>query len=132
MKAMSTKISKGLQTESILRCADNTGAQKLQIIAVRGYKGVKRRQAKAGIGDIIVCTVKKGDPKIMHEVVRAVIIRQKKEYRRPSGIRIKFEDNAAVLVNERDEARGTFIKGPVAKEAIERFSTIGKISTIVV
>ncbi len=132
MKAISAKISKGLQSGSFLVCADNTGAQKLQIISVKGYKGVKRRRAKAGIGDVVVAAVKKGDPKIRHEVVQAVIIRQRREYRRPNGMRIKFDDNAAVLVNERGEPRGTDVKGPLAKEVVERFSAIGKIATIVV
>ena len=58
--------------------------------------------------------------------------RQKKEYRRPNGMRIKFEDNAAVLINEKGEPRGTRIKGPIAKEVVERFSVIGKIATIVI
>ena len=66
------------------------------------------------------------------QVVHAVVIRQKKEFRRKTGIRVKFEDNAAILTNEDGEPRGTKIKGPVAKEAVERFSMIGKISKIVV
>ncbi len=132
MKAIGANITGGLEVESYLKCADNSGADEIQIIAVKGYKGVKSRRATAGVGDVIFCTVKKGDPKIRHEVVQAVIIRQRKEYRRPNGLRVEFEDNAAVLVNEKGEPRGTRIKGPVAREAIERFSTIGKISSIVV
>ena len=132
MKAMSANITGGVQVESYLKCADNSGADEIQIIAVKGYKGVKSRRAPAGVGDVIFCTVKKGDPKIRHEVVQAVIIRQRKEYKRANGLRVAFEDNAAVLVNEKGEPRGTRIKGPVAREAIERFSTIGKISSIVV
>ncbi len=132
MKPISSKISKSLQAESFLKCADNTGAQEMQIIAVRGYKGVRRRRPKCGVGDVVICTVKKGDPKIRKEVVMAVIVRQKNEYRRRNGMRIKFEDNAAVLVNERFEPRGTIIKGPIAKEVVERFSTIGKIASIIV
>ncbi|MEM5819670.1 MAG: uL14 family ribosomal protein, partial [Candidatus Aenigmatarchaeota archaeon] len=73
-----------------------------------------------------------GDTKIKHEVVLAVVVRQKKEYRRANGMRIKFEDNAVVLVNERGEPRGTRIKGPIAKEVVERFSAIGKIASMVV
>lgn len=132
MKPVSSKISKSLQVESYLKCADNTGAQELQIISVKGYKGVRRRRPKAGIANVVVCSVKKGDPKIRKEVVMAVIVRQKNEYRRRSGMRIKFEDNAAVLVNERLEPRGTIIKGPIAKEVVERFSAIGKIASIIV
>ena len=132
MKPVSAKISKPLQAGSYLNCADNTGATLLQVIAVKGYKGVKSRSPKCGVGDWIICAVKDGDSKIVHEVVNAVIIRQKKEYRRTNGMRIKFEDNAAVLVNEKCEPRGTKIKGPIAKEVVERFSVIGKIATIVI
>ncbi len=132
MKPISAKIARSLQVGSYVKCADNTGAKVLQVIAVRGYHGVKNRIPNCGVGSWVVCAVKKGDPKIMHEVVQAVIIRQHKEYTRPSGMRIKFEDNAAVLINDKGEARGTRIKTPVAKEAVERFSTIGKIATTVI
>ena len=132
MKAMSSKIIKSLQVGSTVNCVDNSGADTIEIIAVKVYKGVKRRKPRCGIGDVVVAAVKKGNEKMRHEVVEAVIVRQKKEYRRRNGLHIRFEDNAAVLVNERGEARGTRLKGPVAKEAVERFSSIGKIATIVV
>ncbi len=132
MKAMSSKISKGLQSGSFVKCIDNTGADLLQIIVVKNYKGVKHRRGNAGVGNVVVAAVKKGDSKIKHEVVEAVIVRQRKEFRRRNGMRIKFEDNAAVLVNERGDPRGTRLKGPIAKEAVERFSTIGKIAAIIV
>jgi large subunit ribosomal protein L14 len=132
MKPVSAKITKTLQAGSYLNCADNTGATLVQVIAVKGYKGVKSRSPRCGIGDWIVCAVKVGDSKIIHEVVQAIIIRQKKEYRRTNGMRVKFEDNAAVLINEKGEPRGTKIKGPIAKEVVERFSVIGKIATTVV
>ena len=132
MKPVSARITRGLQVGSLIRCADNTGATVLKVIAVKGYKGVKRRHASCGVGNWIIASVKQGNPKLKHEVVHAVVVRQRKEYRRKSGIRIKFEDNAAVLINEKGEPRGTKIKGPVAKEAVERFSVIGKIATTVV
>ena len=83
------------------------------------------------MGDMVKCTVKEGDVKIRKQIVIAVIIRQRAEYRRKEGIRIKFEDNAAVLVDEKGNTKGTQIKGPVAREAIERFTSIGKISSLV-
>jgi len=132
MKPITAKITKALQAGSYLNCADNTGATLLQIIAVKGYKGVKSRGPRCGVADWIVCAVKVGDAKIMHEVVHAIIIRQKKEYRRANGMRIKFEDNSAVLINDKGEPRGTKIKGPIAKEVVERFSVIGKIATTVI
>lgn len=132
MKPISSKISKALSVGTHIRCADNTGANTLQIIAVKGYKGVSRRRPRAGIGDIVTCTVKTGDIKMRHQVVQAVIVRQKKSFHRPNGLSVSFEDNAAVLVNERNEPRGTRIKGPIAKEVVERFSPIGKIASMVV
>ncbi len=132
MKAVKAKVTKALPVGSYLECADNSGAKLLQIISVLGYKGVRRRMPKAGVGDAVKCSVKEGDVKIRKQVVTAVIIRQRAEYRRPNGIRIRFEDNAAVLVDDKFEVKGTEIKGPVAKEAVERFPSIGKIASMVV
>ncbi|MDI6798620.1 MAG: 50S ribosomal protein L14 [Candidatus Aenigmarchaeota archaeon] len=132
MKAVRARITKALNVGSYLNCSDNTGAKVLQIISVFGYKGVRRRQPKAGVGDMIKATVKEGDVKMRKQVVNAVIIRQRAEYRRLGGLRVSFEDNAAVIVDEKGEPKGTQIKGPVAKEAVERFSSLGKISSIVV
>jgi large subunit ribosomal protein L14 len=131
MKPISAYVIKSLQAGSFIKCADNSGATLIQIIAVKGYKGVKNRTPRCGVGDWIIAAVKDGDQKIMHEVVQAIIVRQKKEYRRRNGLRVKFEDNAAVLINEKGEPRGTKIKGPIAKEVVERFSMIGKIATTV-
>jgi large subunit ribosomal protein L14 len=132
MKSISAKITPALQVGSYVKCTDNSGATQIQVIAVKGYKGVMRRKPYCGVGSWVIAAVKRGNSKIVHEVVQAVIVRQKKEYRRRSGMRIKFEDNAAVLVNEKGDPRGTIIKGPIAKEVVERFSTIGKIASIVV
>lgn len=132
MKAIRASMTKSLNQSSYLTCADNTGAKIVQIISVGGYKGVRRRMPKAGVGSLIRVAVKQGDVKIRHQISHAVIIRQKAEYRRKDGTRVSFEDNAAILVDDRGEPKGTEVKGPVAKEAVERFSTIGKISSIVV
>jgi large subunit ribosomal protein L14 len=132
MKAIQTKITKPLPVGAKINCADNTGAKVLQIISVRGFKGTRRTKPTAGVADFVTCRVYKGDEKVRKEIHKAVIIRQRKEYRRANGMRISFEDNAAVLVTDKGEARGSIIKGPVAKEAVQRFSTIGKIANIVV
>ncbi|MFH0889650.1 MAG: 50S ribosomal protein L14 [Candidatus Aenigmatarchaeota archaeon] len=132
MKAISSSATRGINVDSVINCADNSGAKTLNLIAVKTYKGTKRKKPAAAMGDLVVCSVVKGDVKKRHEVVLAVIIRQKKEYRRANGMRIRFEDNAAVLVNDRGEPTGTEIKGPVAREAVERFSAIGKIASQVV
>jgi large subunit ribosomal protein L14 len=132
MKGVSAKITRGINTGAIINCVDNTGAKKLQVIAVKGYKSVLRRMPKAGIGDVVICSVKKGDEKIKKQVVYAVIVRQKKEYRRLTGERVKFEDNAAVIINPKTmEPQGTEIRSVIAKEAVERFSSIGKIASII-
>lgn len=132
MKAVKASIVKGLNVGSHLVCADNSGAKGIEIISVSHYKGRKRRVPKAGVADLIKITVKQGDPKVRKQMFNAVIIRQRQEYRRLDGTRISFEDNAAILVDETGTPKGTEVKGPVAREAIERFSTIGKISSIVV
>jgi len=132
MRAKKAKVTRALHTGSKLECADNTGARVIQIIQVKGYKGVRGRYPRAGVGDLVVATVKKGTPEMRKQIVYAVIIRQRKEYRRPDGMRIKFEDNAAVIVNEKGEPKGSEIKGPVAREVVERFPKIASIATMIV
>lgn len=132
MKGLTSKVTKLIQLKTRLNCIDNTGAKELSVISVKGYKGRLRRIPKAGVGDVVICSVTKGKEKVRGTVVYAVIVRQKKEYRRHDGMRVKFSDNAAVLVNAKTfEPQGTEIRTVVAKEAVERFSTIGKISSIV-
>ena len=104
-----------LQTESRLKIADNSGAKEVLVIKVLG--GSKRRYAS--IGDKIVVTVKDAVPNgnvKKGTVVTAVVVRTKKEIRRKDGSYIRFDDNAAVLLNEGGEMRGTRIFGPVARE----------------
>ncbi|HEC95828.1 MAG TPA: 50S ribosomal protein L14, partial [Euryarchaeota archaeon] len=97
---------RSLITGSSLICADNTGAKELEIISVIGYKGTLRRYPSAGIGDMIVASVKKGKPDIRKTIVKAVIIRQRKEYKRLDGMRVKFDDNAAVIVTPEGMPKG--------------------------
>lgn len=132
MRAVKARIPKSLPTGARLVCTDNTGAREVEIIAVRGYKGVRRRYPAAGVGDIVIVTVKKGAPDIRKQIHYAVIVRQRKEYRRPDGTRVKFDDNAAVITNERGEPKGSEIRGAVAREAAERFPKIGTIASIIV
>lgn len=108
-----------IQQESILRITDNTGAKSALCIRVLG--GSKRRYA--GIGDVIVATVKDAIPNAAvrkGEVVQAVVVRTRKETRRKDGSYIRFEDNAAVLINQQGEPRGTRIFGPVGRELREK------------
>ena len=104
-----------IQMQTILSSADNSGAKRLQCIKVLG--GSKRMSAS--LGDVIVVSVKEAMPKAKvkkGEVRRAVIVRTAKEVRRPDGSYIKFDDNAAVLINDAREPLGTRIFGPVARE----------------
>ena len=132
MKAVKANVSRSLPTGAKIICADNTGAKEFELISVKTYKGRKRRLSAAGVGDVISCTVKKGTPKWRKQVVKAVIVRQAKEYKRADGMRIKFEDNAAIIVDDTGAPQGSQIKGPIAREVIERFLRIGKIASTVV
>ena len=108
-----------IQSESRLRVADNTGAREIMCIKVLG--GAKRRYAS--VGDVIVASVKHSAPHgsvKKGDVVRAVVVRTAKEYGRPDGTYIKFDENAAVILDEGSQPRGTRIFGPVARELRER------------
>ncbi|MCK4432373.1 MAG: 50S ribosomal protein L14 [Methanomicrobia archaeon] len=123
---------RSLITGSRLVCADNTGAKELEIISVIGYKGTLRRYPSAGVGDMVVVSVKKGKPDIRKTIVNAVIIRQRKEYKRLDGMRVKFDDNAAVIINPDGMPKGSEIKGPLAKEAAEKWVRLSGIANIIV
>ena len=104
-----------VQAYTRLTCADNSGAKRLMCIRVLG--GSRRRYAR--VGDIIVASVKEASPNSQvkkGDVVRAVVVRTTKEYRRPDGSYIKFDRNAAVLLDAQNQPRGTRIFGPVARE----------------
>ncbi len=108
-----------IQNETRLRVADNTGAK--EILCIRLLGGSARKYA--GVGDIIVAAVKQAQPGgavKKGEVVKAVIVRTAKEYSRPDGSHIRFDDNAAVIINAQNNPRGTRIFGPVARELREK------------
>ena len=108
-----------VQQESIIRIADNTGAKRALVIKVLG--GTRRRYA--GVGDIVVVTVKDALPDgtvKKSDVAKAVIVRTTKETRRKDGTYIKFDENAGVIINDQLEPRGTRIFGPVARELREK------------
>lgn len=108
-----------IQAESMLNVADNSGARKLKCIKVLG--GSKRRYA--GVGDVIICAVQEALPNgnvKKGAVVRCVIVRTKKEIRRKDGSYIRFDDNAAVLIDAGGNPKGTRVFGPVARELRDR------------
>jgi large subunit ribosomal protein L14 len=113
-------------------CADNTGAKILRIAQVTKYKGRHSRMPSAAVGDLVTVTVKKGPAQLRKQIFGAVIIRQKYPIRRLSGVRVAFEDNAAVLVTPEGEIKGTDIKGPVAAEAAEKWPRIANLASFIV
>ncbi len=108
-----------IQMQTKLAVADNSGARKVQCIKVLG--GSKRRYA--GLGDVVICSVKEAMPNgsiKKGEIVRCVVVRIKKEVRRPDGSYIKFDQNAVVIIDDNGAPRGTRIFGPVARELREK------------
>jgi large subunit ribosomal protein L14 len=133
MQALKSKVTKGLNHGSLIETCDNSGAKLLKITSVKRSKTVTGRKPSCGVGDMIMASVKKGTPEMRKQVVIAVIIRQRKSYRRSSGERIKFEDNAAaVLKDENGSPKGTIIKGPIPREISERWPMVAKLGTIIV
>ena len=133
MKAILARIPRALQHGSRVAVCDNSGAKIIKIISVKGAKTVKNRIPSAGVGDLVLASVVSGKPDMRKQVVFAVIVRQKKEYRRFDGTRIKFEDNSAVVLkDEKGNPKGTIFKGVIAKEVIQRWKPLGKIAKIVV
>ena len=118
------RISLGLPVGAVINCADNTGAKNLYIISVKGIKGRLNRLPAAGVGDMVMATVKKGKPELRKKVHPAVVIRQQKSYRRKDGVFLYFEDNAGVIVNNKGEMKGSAITGPVAKECADLWPRI--------
>jgi large subunit ribosomal protein L14 len=132
MKGIGASVTRALPKGARLTCADNTGAKIVEVVAVLKYHGTARRTPAAGIGDLITVAVKKGTPEMRHQLEKAVIIRQRKEFRRADGSWVGFEDNACVLVGDTGEAKGSDIKGPVAREAAERWSQIAAKASMIV
>jgi large subunit ribosomal protein L14 len=108
-----------IQTQTRLKVADNSGAREIMCIRVLGGSSVKY----GSVGDTIIASVKSAQPNAAvkkGDVVRAVIVRTASEYGRPDGSHIKFDDNAAVLINQQNNPRGTRIFGPVGRELREK------------
>ena len=133
MKPIKARITKALTQESLIEVCDNSGAKVLKFITAVGKNTKKGRMPGAGVADLIKASVKKGRPDMRKQVVYAVIVRQKKEFRRPDGTRVKFEDNAAVVLkDDKGNPKGTMIKGAIAKEVAERWAPVGRIASIIV
>lgn len=127
-----SRVNAGLQVGSYVTVADNSGAKEVMIINVPLVKTRLRRVPFAGVGDLVVASVKKGNPQMRRQVVYAVVVRQRRPFRRPDGTWVSFEDNAVVLINPDGTPRGSEIRGPIAKEAAERWSKVAKLATMIV
>jgi large subunit ribosomal protein L14 len=133
MKAINAKATRGLNIGSMVNATDNSGANIVRIVSVKKGKTVKKRQQYAKIGDWVKVSVRKGKPEMKGEVFDAVVVRQRRPYRRNDGERIAFSDNAvALLKDEKGNPKGTQIKGPIAREVQERWSSVAKIARVVV
>jgi large subunit ribosomal protein L14 len=121
MKGIAGRMMRGLPVGARLTCIDNTGAKVVQIIMTVKIKGVHRRTPTAGVGDLVIVSVKKGATEMRRQILKAVIVR----------LMVQFEDNAAVLITDTGETKGTMIKGPVAIEAAERWPKIAALAATI-
>lgn len=133
MQAIKSKVTKAIPIGSLVETCDNSGAKLVRVFTVVGRKTTKGRVPAAGIADLIMVSVRRGRPDMRKQVFFAVLVRQKKEYRRADGTRIKFEDNSVVILkDDKGNPKGTIFKGAIAKEVCERWSGIAKVASIVV
>ncbi len=130
--AQRTRVSRGIPAGAIIKCADNSGARALRVIQVMGYKGRLRRVPAAGVGDMMTVSVRRGTPDMRRKIFQAVLVRQRKPYRRGDGVWVQFEDNAAVVMTPEGDMRGSEIRGPVSKEAAEIWTRIASAASIIV
>ena len=133
MKAVKSKVTKSLPVGAVLNITDNSGAKTAKIITVRGYKTRTRKLQAAGVADMITATVITGKPDMKHKLVQCVVVRQKQEFTRPDGTKVKFEDNAAIVLKDIKLGlpKGSMIKGPRAKEVAIRWPAVAKIASII-
>ena len=130
--AQRARVSRGILAGAIIKCADNSGARALRVIQVTGYKGRLRRVPSAAVGDMMTVSVRRGTPDMRRKIFQAVLIRQRKPYRRKDGLWVQFEDNAAVVMTPEGDMRGSEIRGPVSKEAAEIWTRIASAASIIV
>ncbi|MHA2379728.1 MAG: 50S ribosomal protein L14 [Candidatus Thorarchaeota archaeon] len=132
MRKFMPRIARGLPIGAKILCTDNSGARELQIITVFGYKGKLRKLGKAGVGDRVNVSVTKGKQDLRKQVLQAIIVRQRKPYRRPDGTWMQFEDNAAVLIKAGGEPQGSELRGPMAREVTLKWPRVAAIASKIV
>ncbi len=133
MKGVASKITKAFVPMSVIPCADNSGAYEFKMIHIIGKTGGKHgRLSAAGVGDIISASVTKGTATYLKKPVRVVIIRQRALIRRANGIRLRFEDNAGIMISDDNLPIGTEVKGAMAREVVERFVKVAGVAQRIV
>ena len=132
MKAVGARTTRALNLGSLVVAADNSGARMVRITGVKHGKSKKKRQQYAKIGDLVKVSVRAGKPDMKGQLFDAIVIRQRKPYKRKTGQRVCFEDNAvALLKDEKGNPKGTQIKGAVGREVQERWAQVAKIAEYV-
>ncbi|HLC31244.1 MAG TPA: uL14 family ribosomal protein [Candidatus Nanoarchaeia archaeon] len=132
MKAITARVTRGLNIGSNCIAADNSGARIVRIVSVKHGKSKKGRQQYAKMADWVKVSVRVGKPDMKGQVFDAVVIRVRKPYKRNTGERVAFEDNAvALLKDEKGNPKGTQIKGPVGREVHERWKEVAKLAEAV-
>ena len=132
MKAINARVTRGLNIGSNVTAADNSGARIVRITSVVHGKTKKGRQQYTKVSDWVKVSVRAGKPEMKGQVFDAVVIRQRMAYKRKTGERVCFEDNAvALLKDDKGNPKGTQIKGPVAREVQERWVSVAKIAQFV-
>ncbi|NHI93120.1 MAG: 50S ribosomal protein L14 [Candidatus Lokiarchaeota archaeon] len=126
------KTSRAIPTNAQIKSSDNSGARILKILSVMKHKTRLNRFPSAHVGDMVVCSVVKGTPEMRKQKVTAIIIRQRKPFRRKDGTWMQFNDNAAVVTSNLGDPKGSEIRGVVAKEAAERWPRLSSVSSSVV
>ena len=114
-----------------LACADNSGAKVLNVISVYSNHGILNRLPSASVGDVVLVSVRKGKPDLRKKLLQAVVVRQRKPWRRTDGTFIYCEDNAGVIINNKGEPKGSAVTGPVVKECGELFPKIASNASAV-
>jgi large subunit ribosomal protein L14 len=133
MRAVSARMTRGLNIGSYLVATDNSGARIVKIVGVKHGKSRKGRYISAKVADWIKVSVRVGNPEMKGKVFDAVLVRQKKPFLRKTGERIAFTDNAAVLLkDEKGNPKGTQVKGAIPREVQERWKEVAKLAQFIV
>ena len=132
MQGIKLRMSLALPVGAVINCADNSGAKTIFIFGVTKIQAALSRLPAASVGDLVLCSVKKGKPELRKKIMRAVIVRQRKPWRRREGYYVYFQDNAGVIVNQKGEMKGNTILGPIAKECADLWPKLASAAESVV